>query len=342
MFGTYTIYLHTMEVEILNIAVEKINEIVGIECRILENGLVESESMNAELAIKQGGKENRYYAEIKKKVVPNNIARILEQAKKLEQLVIIADYITPKAKGLLKVNNVSYVDTAGNMFLQNKNIYVLIQTDNTNRQKIKSNTKAFNKAGLKVIYQFLINPEYINKPYRFIGAKAKVTIATVGVVLKDLLRENYIVKANEKEYKYQNREKLFEEWVREYNNKLRPKLRTRRYKWLNKDQNWRKIELPDGAFWGGSNAAEILTKYLISNKIEIYTGLSFEEVMKSLKLLPYEKGEITVTEIFWSDNKQKEKIVDPFLIYADLLNDSSARSLEAANIIFKEYVEAKL
>lgn len=342
MFRTYNVYLHTMDFEILNIAQEKINEIVGIECRILENSLVKGESIDAEIAIKRGGKENRYYAEIKKKVVPNNIARILEQAKKLEPLVIIADYITPKAKELLRMNNVSYVDTAGNMFLQNKYIYVLIQTDNTNRQKIESNTKAFNKAGLKVIYQFLINPEYINKPYRFIGAKAKVTIATVGVVLKDLLREKYIVQANKKKYKYLNREKLFEEWVREYNNKLRPKLRSRRYKWLNKDQNWRKKKLPDGAFWGGSNAAEILTKYLIANKIEIYTGLGFEQVMKSLKILPDEKGEITMTEIFWSDDKQKVQLVDPILIYADLLNDGTARSLEAANMIFKEYVEAKL
>ena len=62
-----------------------------------------------------------------------------------------------------------------------------------------------------MIYQFLLNPEFLNKPYRFIGEKANVTIATVGVVLKDLLKENYIIQENKKEYRFQNRERLFEE-----------------------------------------------------------------------------------------------------------------------------------
>ena len=135
-----------------------------------------------------------------------------------------------KAKGLLRLNNIPYADTAGNMFFRTQNLYVFIQTKQTNRDKLKTNTRAFNKAGLKVIYQFLINSEYLNKPYRFICEKAKVTIATVGVVLKDLLKQNYLVKANDNEYKFQNREKLFEKWVTQYNRNLRPKLMKKGYR----------------------------------------------------------------------------------------------------------------
>lgn len=332
-----------MKAEILDIATEKINELDGIECRLLTDDMVENgKFFDAEIAIYHGNLENRYFAEIKRKIVPNHVPRILEQIENVEHLIIIADYITPKAKELLRINNVPYADTAGNMFLKNQNLYILIQTNKTNRNTLKTNTKAFNKAGLKVIYQFLLNPEFINKPYRFIGEKANVTIATIGVVLKDLLKENYIFQENKKEYKFQNRERLYEEWVKGYNSNLRPKLRKKRYRWLNKNVKWRKLKLPEETFWGGVNAAEILTEYLIADKIEIYTGQKFEEVMKRLKILPDDKGPITITELFWKNKQHNTQLVDPMLIYADLLNDTNTRYLETANIIYKEHVQDKL
>ena len=159
----------------------------GIECRILKEEMVENAKLfDAEIAIYHGDLENRYFAEIKRRIVPNHVHRIIEKTGNVEPLIILTDSITPKAKELLRLNNVSYVNTAGNMFLKNQYIYLLIQTNKTNRITIKTNTKAFNKAGLKVIYQFLLNPEFLNKPYRFIGEKANVTIATVGVILYHL------------------------------------------------------------------------------------------------------------------------------------------------------------
>lgn len=332
-----------MNTDILNVATEKINGLIEIKCRILNQEIRAIDKfIDAEIAIYYGSIEERYFAEIRKKIVPDNIPKILEQTKGVKNLMLLADYITPTARELLRMNNIQYVDTAGNMFLKNQNMYVLIQTNKTNRAKLNTNTKAFNKAGLKVIYQFLTNPEFLNKPYRFIGEKAKVTIATVGIVLKDLLRENYILQANTKEYKFQNREKLFEEWVKEYNRNLRPKLKKKRYRWLNKNENWRTIKLPIETYWGGANAAEKLTEYLIADKIEIYTALQFEEVMKVLKIIPDNKGEITVTEIFWKDQHHKSEIIDPMLIYADLLNETNPRYLETANKIYKAHVQDKL
>ena len=332
-----------MKADILDIATEKINELIGIECKILNHEiLVKDKFIDAGIQVCHGELKEEFDAEIKKKIVPDNIPRILEQSKKVKHLIILADYITPKAKELLRHNNIPYVDTAGNMFLRTQNLYVFIQTNQTNREKLKTNTRAFNKAGLKVIYQFLINPEYLNKPYRFICEKAKVTIATVGVVLKDLLKENYLVRANDKEYEFQNREKLFDEWVTQYNRNLRPKLKRKRYRWLNKNENWRKIKLPDKTYWGGANAAERITEYLIADKVEIYTALQFEEVMKAIKVIPDKEGEIIVTEIFWNNQNNDAELINPMLIYADLLNEVNPRNLETANIIYKNHVQNKL
>ncbi len=332
-----------MKSDILKIAATEINKLEGIDCQILNEEMkVNGNFIDAKVAIHYGDEREKYFVEEKKKIVPSQVSTIIEHAKNIKPLIVIADYITPKAKELLRMNGISYADTAGNMFLKTNSVYILIQTNNTNRDKIKTNTRAFNPAGLKVIYQFLTNPEYINKPYRFIGNKANVTIATVGVVLKDLLREKYIIRKNDKEYEFQNREKLFQEWVKGYNRKLKPKLRQKRYKWLNKKQNWRKVKLPKQTFWGGANAAEKLTEYLIAENIEIYTGLNFAEVMKSLKLLPDASGEIIITEIFWKDQVQKEIYVNPMLIYADLVNEGNARYLETADLIYQKYVKNKL
>jgi len=123
---------------------------------------------------------------------------------------------------------------------------------------------------------------------------------------------------------------------------LRPKLKTKKYTWLNKNKNWRKVKLPKETFWGGANAAELLTEYIIADKVELYTGLPFQDIMKALKIIPDEEGEITLTEIFWKGQEDKSNVIDPMLIYADLLNDPNPRYIETANKIYKENVQDKL
>ena len=332
-----------MENEILNIAVEKINNLTGVSCKILDEKIhYGNKIMDAKIGIEHHNKEIRYFVETKKKIVPEQIPGIIEQTKGMRLIMLMADYITPKAKELLRLKNIPYADTSGNMYLTNQNLYIYIQTAQSNRQKLKTNTSAFNKAGLKVLFQFLIHPEYLNKPYRFIGEKAGVTIATVGNVIHDLLREKFIVKTNNKRYRFINRQQLFKEWVRAYNKNLRPKLKQQRYRWLEKKVKWKNIRLPNDTFWGGVNASEILTEYIIADQLQIYTGLPFKEVMKILKIIPDEKGETTLMEKFWKNGQETNNLINPMLIYADLLFDTNPRNIEVADKIYKQYVKDKL
>lgn len=332
-----------METEVIKIIAQKLNELNGIECYLIDPNIqFKNQLMDAEIVLRHNNFEERYFIEVKKKIVPSDVLRILEQNKDVTKRIYFAEYITPKAKEILRINNVPHVDTAGNIFLNTDNMYIQIQTDETNRKQLKTHTKAFNKAGLKVIYQFLVNPDYINMPYRFIGDKATVTIATVGTVFKDLLKEKYIIQRSNRDYEFQNREKLFEEWVREYNRNLRPKLKTKRYKWLNKNLTWRNLKLPKETFWGGTNAAELLTNYLIADKMQIYTALEFNEIMKALKIIPDKDGDLIITETFWKNQEEQKLMVDPILVYADLLNDPNPRYMETANKIYKEHVQDNL
>lgn len=329
-----------MKQEILNIAIEKINKETDIVCHLIDSDL--PKGGNSQIELNYGGVINQFTVEVQKQILPNNITHIVELAKDVNSLFIVTEYVTKKAQELLIQHNIPFCDTAGNIFLKTKNIYINIQTGKTNRGAIQTKTKAFNKAGLKVIYQFLLNPDYLNKSYRFIGEKAKVTIATVGVVIKGLLQEKYIIQLKDKEYQFIDRKRLFEEWVKEYNRNLRPKLTQKRYRWLNKNQDWKSIKLPKETYWGDTCGAELLTEYLIADRFEIYTGISFQEVSRSLKLIPDKMGDVVIKELFWKDVLEHENIVSPILIYADLMFEANPRYLETADKIYKDYVQDQL
>lgn len=333
-----------MENLIINNALDKIQETTGIECEILSNELrIKDKLIDAQIEIRYNNSKKKYYVEAKQKLVPADVPKIIYQTKSAKPFIYLAEYITPKAMELLQFNNIAYADTIGNIYLKNKDLYIFIQTERTNRKKLKTHTKAFNKAGLKVVFQFLQNPEYLNKPYRFIGEKAKVTISTVGNVFKDLLKEKYIIRIDKHNYQFDKRDELFEEWIKAFNKNLRPKLKTKKYRWLNTKTNWKKIKLPPKTHWGGPNAAEIMTNHLIADKMQLYTALAFPELMKALKIIPDENGEIVVTEKFWkNENDDKDNMVDPILVYADLLHDTNPRYITTANKIYKDYVQDKL
>jgi len=332
-----------MELEILNNAAKKINEVDGILCRILDTELhIAERYADALILLQKDDYQKKFNVEVKTKIVPAQIPKLKEEMEGLAPYILIAEYITTKARKILQNEQIPYLDTAGNAYLNDQGIYVFIETHKTNRNKLPVGNRAFNKAGLKVIYQFLIHPQYLNKPYRFIGEQATVTIDTVRRVIHDLLKEKFIIQTNYKEYQFMDRVKLFQEWVTAFNKNLRPRLRQNKYDWLNKNKNWKKIKLPKHTYWGGAAAAEQLTNYLIADKLVIYTSQPFQEVMKKLKVTPNSDGTITLMEQFWENNEEGNTITHPILTYADLINEADPRYVETANKIYKDYVEDKL
>lgn len=331
-----------MKQEILHAAIEKINQLPEVHCGIWSGAEgKEKKRIDAGIILRSGQEEIKFYAEVKTKIVPAQIFWLKELRDQISPLIVLAHYITPEAKALLKREEIPYADTAGNIFIRAKGIYIFVETGKTHREKIESQDRAFTKAGLKVVYLFLVAPEYINRPYRVIGEKAKVTIATVGKVLHGLLQERYILQEDDRNYRFVDREKLLQKWVTGYNAMLKPKLRRRKYRWVYDKVAWKAIELPGNTFWGGAAAAEKLTDYLIADKLVIYTGKDFNEVAQQLKMVPDKDGGVELVEAFW-DCEETGETVHPILVYADLIESTSPRYVETAIGIYKNYVEGKL
>jgi hypothetical protein len=334
--------------DILTTTVQQINTLPNIRCSIEKRGfLYQGKRVDAQIRFMVGQEELLLNAEVKSKIVPAQVPGILALKEELDALMVMAHYITPRAKEMLINEHVPYADIAGNIFLNEKAVYIFVENKKPQLEKVESKGRAFTPAGLKVVYQFLIHPAYLNHTYRFIGERAGVTIRTVGKALEGLLHEKYVLKENKNTYLFTDREKLFQRWVTAYHDYLRPKLDRRRYRWRNKKVNWQHITLPANTAWGGPAAAEILTNYLIADKWTVYTALDFSEVMEKLQLIPDKGGEVEVVQRFWhepyEDTKtEREDIVHPMLIYADLIEDPNLRYVETAKMIYNAYVKNNL
>jgi hypothetical protein len=298
--------------------------------------------IDAQILIRKGNYQQKFNVEVKTTIVPAQIPKLKENLQGIVPYMLIAQYITTQAKEILRHEQIAYLDSAGNFYLEGEGIFILIDTQKTDRKSLTENkNKAFQKAGLKVIYQFLIHPHYLNKPYRFIADHATVTIDTVRRVIYGLLAEKYIVQSKNKIYQFTDRTRLFQEWVTAFSKELRPQLKQNKYQWLDKNQTWRSIELPNDTCWGGAIAGEHLSNYLIADKAILYTKLPFQELMKKIRLIPNTNGTVTVLEKFWKSDED-QSFVHPILVYADLIYDGDPRYIETANTIYKNYVKDKL
>ncbi|OFX21044.1 MAG: hypothetical protein A2033_10480 [Bacteroidetes bacterium GWA2_31_9] len=260
------------------------------------------------------------------------------------RIVIIAEHINPNIREKLRNLNICYMDVAGNTFVKTPDHIIFLDGfKNTNKITINKN-RAFTKTGLKVSYNLLINPELLNTPYRNIAREADVALDTINKTFTALKELGYIINLTPKTYILANKKKLFEQWVNEYENKLKPTLFIGMFRYpKNEDiKKWKDFNFnDDNTFWGGEPAAGILTKYLYPEIFTIYTTLTKTELIKKYKLIPDANGNVIIYRKFWNTNTDNPKVAQIELIYADLINTTQGRNIETANIIYDEYLKNK-
>jgi hypothetical protein len=323
----------------IHTAIEKLQEIPECKVRLINNGKVTRLTRDGMLGIQIKNYKKDWPIEVTKQVVPAMIPQLKALLNDLLQVLVIAEYITPQARKMLRNENIAYADGVGNIYLTDDGLYVFIETNERGRKQLKSNTRAFTKAGLKVLYVLLMHPEYINeKTYRFLENEVGVALDTINKTYKALQHDKYLIPKNKNSYEWNNRKQLLIKWANEYVQTLKPKLNQRKFRAVDKTVQWKDIRLPEGACWGGENAGEKYTNYLIANHWTVYANMDTIEPTKQLKWIPDPEGNITVIEKFWKDEKNNE-FVTPLLAYADLLEDNEPRKLETAEKIYNEYLQ---
>lgn len=281
------------------------------------------------------------HIEAKNEIRPYHIPRLEKHARGFSNFIVVANYISPKVKRNLKELNVNYIDNKGNMRFKMEATHIYIDGIPNRPLVVNIKSRAFTKAGVKVVFQILIDADLINFPYREIAKKADVALGTVPLVLKGLKEEGYILKKNEKELILVNENKLIERWSLAYVQRLKPSLLIKRFKYSGKDfhNNWAKLVLDNGTQWGGEPGANLLTGHLLPGEFVMYTDQSIKEIILRYRLKPDPNGGISAYYKFWKTPANTGNSVHLLIIYADLLETNSPRCLETANLIYERFLQ---
>jgi hypothetical protein len=280
---------------------------------------------------------------IKNEVRPAQVSGLIEFVNDFPHLLVAVNYITPNAKKVLQENSINYVDRVGNIWLKTHPIYIHIDGIHNQPPSEDLKNRAFTKTGIKVVYQFLLDAELINKTYREMAEMAGVSLGTIPKVLEGLKEEGFILKKNSNDWVVNDADSLVERWQNEYTKKLKPTLFVKRYRSNNRNffKSWKELNLGEDTLWGGEPAGDLMTNNLQPEKFVVYSRETHQNLMKNYQWIPDEAGDIYVYEPFWEnlpETDSPQNCVPPILAYADLLESGDGRCIEIAKLIYERYL----
>lgn len=260
-------------------------------------------------------------------------------------LLLAAPYITPQLAERCRDIDLYFADTAGNVYLKARGLHLYV----TGRRRPQDLTAAdagriTNPNGIRVVFTLLCNPGLLNATYREMAAAAHVALGTIGPVMKDLEARRYITPVDDgvraTRRRFLDAPRLLQEWVTLYPAVLRPKLNIRRFK--AQEPDWTKgVNLqPYHAYWGGEVAANRLLHLLVPETATIYAKETPKQLIAEHRLRADRNGDVEILDTFWNGPvATPDDLVPPILVYADLTATTDGRNLEAARMIYEQYIE---
>ena len=274
-----------------------------------------------------------FACEVRTQVSKANYNLVLQQMRKLKEevdlpLLLASHYFAPDVFESFSAEGINVVDSSGNCKIEAKQLFInIIGQKSTPIKQPKG--KAFNEAGLKAVFYFLLNDTNINQPYRQISNNTGLSLGTITNVVEELLYEKFVIKTSKGRI-LKNKRALLDTWQVHYNQTLKPKLLLKTMEFVDSDsrKDWELIALPDGVCWGGEGGAYLTSKYLIPEQFDIYTEGPSINLMMTRKMRFEENGSIHVYQKFW--RSQHERVAPMILIYADLMGSGNSRCIETA------------
>lgn len=331
------------EREILKRALNRFEELTGLAAGVkLEVKL--PGGRRADVRVRIPKLKTNLYAEIKLNVTNQALGGIVHQIKNVTtggQGLLITRYITPQMADRLRELDTQFLDTAGNAYINLPGLFLFIKGNKAHADFAKEKTiRAFQPAGLQLVYALICNPGLENKPYRVMAEKANIANGAVTLTVKDLKKLGYLIDMGARGRRLTRKKELLQRWVNLYAELLKPKLLLGRYRTEDTDW-WKQQDITKvNAKYGGETAAALLTKYLKPQNHTIYTEENNGKLLLQLKLKNDPKGNIELVKKFWNfdDAKNKKNLVNPVLIYADLLAAGDNRNIETAKIVYDKEI----
>lgn len=256
--------------------------------------------------------------------------------------ILFADFVNPVMVDKFRRSSINFVDTAGNASIKNGRFDLYVKgKKNTPLRSKRVRGRAFNSAGLKLIFAIFNQPQFLQASYREISNKVNIALGSVGPVMDDLYASGYIL--DEGERRLVNKKRLYERWVDGYLEKLRPKQILACYTCDDEDW-WKKADPVEfHGLWGGEIVIAKSTPFMMPESISLYfsSEVKQKEFADFCGLREDVDGEICMYRSFWSPSFAGDENIDglsPMVIYADIVDAINPGSWDVAKTFYGEAI----
>lgn len=328
------------EQDILHEAVQALQALPGLTV----SGIESADGRDVVLCV--DGRQHPFTVEVKRSLTKSQAGVLLSQVPQAPHpRLVVADHISGTVAELLRDRSTCYLDTAGNCYLHHGPLFVLVEGRKSRHGRRTEPVRAFQDAGLRLIFLLLLDTTKANCTYRELSEMTGISRGAVGYVMSDLADLGYVVDVGHGRRTLQKREELIEKWVASYGEILRPKLVRGRFRFKDEEhrRRWRDISLEAvNGVWGGEPAASVITDYLRPEIFSIYTDAPKSQIVQATRLLPDPEGPVEVLGRFWNEEVVTPYLppldyrsAPPLLVYADLVASAIPRNLDTARVLYK-------
>ena len=303
-------------------------------------GIRDGEGGAARVRMRHGGRDTTYHVEIKRLLRPATLGAVLARLQRLPApALLVTDYVTPPMAERLREQGVQFIDAAGNAFLDQPPLFVWVKgqqpADRPKAGDVRG--RAFQPTGLQVLFALLCKPELVARPYREIAELAGVAHGTVGWVMPELQRMEFVGRLKGRR-RLLHAAKLLQQWVEAYARTLRPKLELERWHADTLDWTAKLDAARYGLLLGGEPAARRLARHLRPGTATFYGAKANRQLMIDQRLRPDTNGNVEILRRFWTFDGETPGQVPVLLVYADLLAIGEERCLETAREMHDDIV----
>ncbi len=310
---------------------------------------------DALLTIHTPHKQLEYVVEIKSNVTLETLDLVIAYLNHLKQPLIdrvrpllVTDILSDAVIRKLIEQTIEFIDTTGNIYLNNSSIYILIR--NTSQNNKSSSNTSITASSLKVSYAILREPNILNTHIQELAEAAGVDLKTVKRSLKILDKLNYLQRQRGDKYRIENYMRLLERWEMGYVENLRLALLIDTFNPIGNrhfsDVSEEIVEIARNHNFliGGELGAAIITGYLkpIGAVLHIPDKENHRSITTKLRLKPDLRGSISILKQFGTQNHwnydRPKSIVDPLLIHAELALHPDERLKETASRLYDKYI----
>jgi len=181
-------------------------------------------TVDAVIVIKRGPKVWHFNTEVKPWVNRTTLGFLKEQIRAgVGEWLLVTRYIAAGQADELRAMNIAFLDTAGNAFINQEDIYVFIKGQGVGRDRGTRKGDIFRPAELKVLFAFLCQKGLEAKTHEQIKKMTGVGLGTINRLIRALELAGYILKPKGRTRRLVRKRELLEQWVMAYPQRLRPK-----------------------------------------------------------------------------------------------------------------------